>query len=109
MMAAEAERMAVAESIKVAWAMDPRGPVAFLIGEVDAACETDIDRVLDCARDEQALTVDLADVTFLDVAGLHLLERLAAGPNVELREPSPAVHRLLARLGRRLPVPGAQS
>ena len=76
--------------------------VAHLEGEIDLATAPQVQRRLEPMLDEHdGLEVDLGGLTFMDSAGLHLLEALAArararGHRFEVRGATGGVARLLA-------------
>ncbi len=78
------------------------GVVARLDGEIDLATAPHVQRRLEPVLDEHdGLEVDLGGLTFMDSAGLHLLEALAArararGHRFEVRGATGGVARLLA-------------
>jgi anti-anti-sigma factor len=81
------------------------GDVVFAAGELDiAGASTLVDLVMEAAARVDrggCVVLDLADVSFLDVGGLRALHRVddlatRAGVHLVLRDPSPAVRRLLA-------------
>jgi anti-anti-sigma factor len=81
-----------------------RGPLDF------TTASEHIDALADATRGAEAVLVDLSECDFLDSSGLALLVRSAQratrnGGSLQLRDPSPAVRRLLefARLEDALP------
>ena len=85
---------------------DEDGAVVVLVrGEIDlAAAPTLRDRLREAGDRSPAVVVDMADTTFLDSSGLHVLvrahaERTAAGGTLVLRSPSTSVTSVLAMAG----------
>ncbi len=76
--------------------------VARLEGEIDLATAPDVQRRLEPVLDEHdGLRLDLGGLTFMDSAGLHLIEALAArararGHAFDVRGATGGVARLLA-------------
>lgn len=83
-----------------------QGNVVGLVGEVDVVSAGDLESLLDDARRclTGPVTVDLADLGFIDVAGTRVLARFhrdvrAAGGAVRFRHARPVTARLLAAFG----------
>lgn len=83
--------------VQLRWSTDSGASIVTLRGDVDAGAAWDLRAIGDVADDVPALTVDLSEVSFVDIVGLDLLEELASRPNVELRNPTPSMIRLLRR------------
>ena len=83
--------------IQVTWSNEDRRVIAHLRGDVDADATDEIRGIAIVADQGPGLTLDLADVRFVDIAGLDLLEDLARRPNVQIRNRSDAILHLLAR------------
>jgi anti-anti-sigma regulatory factor len=83
--------------MRVAWTVEAGSPVARLRGGIDASAAHDLEAIGDVADGSPGLTIDLHEVTFVDVNGLDLLEALAVRSNVTLRDLPGVVARVLAR------------
>lgn len=90
--------MAGFEILRVEWSAVTGTPVASMFGEVDMEAVETIIGIIKTAEVAPRLVVDLTGITFVDVSGLHLLRTLAALPNVEVRNPSLPIVRLLETL-----------
>jgi len=93
---------------RVMWDRTGRTPVAHVTGDVDADADElfgAIITVADATAPRQ-LEVDLSGVTFVDIAGLDQVIRLAAVDNLLVRRVSPVIISLLERLGLDA-IPGA--
>jgi hypothetical protein len=66
-------------------------------GDVDAEARSDLSAVGVVADNGPGLTVDLADLGYVDAVGVDLLEELAQRPNVDIRNPTAPLVRLLRR------------
>ena len=79
--------------------LDRARSVLTVSGEIDLAVTPAVDELGRQCSGWTSLTIDLSDVTFIDVVGLrHLLEigrSLAADAPLVLRHPSPQIHRML--------------
>ena len=79
--------------------LDRARSVLTVSGEIDLAVTPAVDELGRQCSGWTSPTIDLSDVTFIDVVGLrHLLEigrSLAADAPLVLRQPSPQVHRML--------------
>ena len=76
--------------------------VVRVAGELDLSCADQVAAALDAAVPlaSDRLVVDLAELRFMDSSGLAVLLRAAlAVPVVEIRDPSPAVRRLIVLSG----------
>jgi anti-anti-sigma regulatory factor len=95
--AEDARRRAAFRQLRLRWSVDDHAPVVHLLGDVDANARIDLDAIAVVADGVPRLVVDLADIHFVDVVGLDLIESLAQRTSVTVREPSPAVRRVLER------------
>ena len=79
--------------------------VAYVVGEVDLnVCDRLMEALILASADSNRLVIDLSRTTFIDSTGLMALvdvwhSRVDAGVEVVLREPSPAVMRILQLVG----------
>jgi len=86
--------------LEVRWSHEPGSPVARLRGDVDASAAVDVDALTTVVNEVPTLVLDLANITFVDVCGLDLLESLAARPNVQVRHVNAVIARVLERTDR---------
>ena len=93
---------------RVSWDRTGHRPVAHVTGDVDADAYELVTAIITVAdaTAPRLLEVDLAGVTFVDVAGLDQLIRLAAVDNLQVQRASPVIVSLLERLGLDV-IPGA--
>jgi anti-anti-sigma factor len=93
----------VSQPASITTRTEPGGtPVIVVTGDLDIMRAPALDLAIEaCLRETPTrLVFDLKDVPFVDSAGLNGLIRAAAeGVAVELRDPSPAVRRLLELSG----------
>ena len=82
------------------------------VGELDLATAPILERAFDLVFDDgdvRMIVVDLAELSFMDSSGLHLLLRMTeacrAGDRLRVVNSSPAVVRLLDVSGTRAPSP----
>jgi anti-anti-sigma factor len=52
-----------------------------LVGELDLLTAPDLEAALDACTDGKTVTLDLAELTFIDSSGLHLISRYAESKN----------------------------
>ena len=83
--------------LTIRWSSEPGVTVAHLRGHVDAGSAGDLGAIAVVADSAPRIVLDVADIHFVDVAGLDLLDELARRPNVAVRGQSVAIKRVLAR------------
>jgi len=88
------------EILRVMWESITGMTVASLVGPVDATASDVIIGMQRVAEEVPRLIVDLEGVTYVDAAGVMLLESLTEQPNVGIVNISSAVQDELERLGK---------
>lgn len=83
--------------LTIRWASEPGVTIANLLGHVDAHAADELGAIAVIADRVPRLVLDVADVHFVDVTGLDLLDELARRPNVGVRGQSVAIRRVLER------------
>ena len=93
---------------RVVWERSGRTPTAHVSGDVDADVHELVSAIITVAdaTAPRTLEIDLSGVTFVDIAGLDQIIRLASVDNLLVRRVSPAIISLLERLGMDA-IPGA--
>lgn len=103
--AADGRVIDVVGQLNLQWQAEVGRVVLHLSGDLDGDAVHDLTGVAVVAGVDGNLVVDLSAVTFIDIAGLRLLEALAGSGTVRYRAPSAAVERLLTVLGERQALP----
>ena len=104
--------MSVGDYYRVTLVEHEGEPVVEVAGEIDIAAQRHLRDVIDEARSRgRRLVIDLSETTFMDSTGLRVLleawrDQTAAGSEMVLRAPSPAVRTLfeVTRVGDTLPI-----
>ena len=97
-------------TLPLAWrrlrrAKTPEEPTTLTaVGEIDSHTSTRLDQALAALGSDQAIVIDLSQVTFVDSSGLRVIVAVhnrvdQAGGALTLRDPSEAVLRLLEITG----------
>ncbi|TDD51211.1 anti-sigma factor antagonist [Nonomuraea terrae] len=90
----------VDHTLRVTCAVMPGPSVIRLSGEIDGGNSDELRRTLERARlIDDELIVDLAGVTFADVAAVRALRDFAAGGDVEVRNVPHQMRRLMSLIG----------
>ena len=85
--------------LQLEWRAEAGATIVAFVGEVDASAIDVVEGVAAVAAHAPLLVLDLAHVSFIDPAGLRLLQQLTAMPNVVVQSGSPALKHLLDALG----------
>ena len=96
--------MGQAHDFDVLYLDDDEAAVVEVVGEIDLSVAQHLVEALGRAADRRRLAIDLAQTTFIDSAGVQALvmvwrARDSAGLDTMLRNPSPAVSRILKLTG----------